>query len=69
MVGKPDVFILTGDSGKKAYNKICNAKPLNTPQYSPREREDFNSRFAAYLPEIIKNWKATTAEIKWVLFQ
>ena len=64
MVGKPDVFILTGDSGKRAYNKRCNAKPLKSPQYSIRERDEFNSRFAAYLPEIINSWNKTTAEIK-----
>ena len=64
MVGKPDVFILTGDNGRLAYEKICNAKPLKSPQYTKSERDDFNSRFAAYIPEIKKNWNKLTASDK-----
>ncbi|MBO4630276.1 MAG: hypothetical protein J5687_10035 [Treponema sp.] len=64
MVGKPDVYILTGKSGQMAYEKICNAKPLKTPQYSKSVRDDFNTRFAAYLPEIKKNWDIIVASNK-----
>ena len=56
MVGKPDVFILSGNSGKLAYEKICNAKPLLTPQSTKTERDDFNRTFSKRIPDIIKNW-------------
>lgn len=56
MVGKPDVFILTGENGEKAYNHICNAKPLEAPQYSDDERKEFNIEFSKLVPEIIENW-------------
>lgn len=62
MVGKPDVFILHGTSGKKAYERICNAKPLKKPQYSSKEREEFNSKFSKLIPEIVANWNTVKSE-------
>ncbi|MDY5122433.1 MAG: hypothetical protein SPE59_01350 [Treponema sp.] len=56
MVGKPDVYILTGENGKKAYDHICNAQPLEHPQYSDDERAEFNIKFSKLIPEIIENW-------------
>lgn len=56
MVGKPDIFILSGNSGKLAYEKICSAKPLLAPQYTKTERDDFNRTFSKRIPDIIKNW-------------
>ena len=56
MVGKPDFYILTGESGKKAYEHICNAHPLETPQYTDEERKEFNIEFSKLIPEIVKNW-------------
>lgn len=56
MVGKPDVYILSGKSGKEAFNKICNAKPLAAPQYSKKERDTFNKDFLKWIPDIISNW-------------
>ena len=45
MIGKPDVFILSGKSGKEAYNRICNAMPLSTK----------------CIPDIINNWNNLSA--------
>ena len=56
MVGKPDIFILSGNSGKIAYDKICSAKPLSTPQYTKTERDNFNKTFSKRIPDIIKTW-------------
>lgn len=56
MVGKPDVYILTGENGKKAYEHICNARPAKTPQYTEEERKEFNVEFSKFIPEIIENW-------------
>ncbi len=56
MIGKPDVYILSGKSGEKAYNKICNAKPLSKPQYTTNERQSFNNAFGKLIPEIVTNW-------------
>ena len=44
MVGKPDVYILTGENGKKAYEHICNARPAKTPQYTEEERKEFSKQ-------------------------
>ena len=56
MIGKPDVYILTGESGKKAYEHICNAHSSKTLQYTDKERKEFNVEFSKIIPEIIKNW-------------
>lgn len=61
MIGKLDVFILSGKSGKEAYNRICNAKPLSTPQYSKKERDTFNKNFLKCIPDIINNWNNLSA--------
>ena len=56
MVGKPDVYILTGESGNKAYDHICSAQPLKNPQYTEEERAEFNNEFSKLIPDIIENW-------------
>ncbi len=61
MLGKPDVFILSGKSGKETYNRICNAKPLSSPQYSKKERNIFNKNFSKCIPDIINNWNIFSA--------
>lgn len=64
MIEKPDVYILTGESGKKAYEHICNAQPLENPQYSDDEREEFNIEFSKLIPEIIENWNKLLEPVK-----
>ena len=55
---------MTGENGKKAYDHICNAQPLETPQYSDDERAEFNIEFSKLIPEIIENWSKLLEPVK-----
>lgn len=56
MINKPDMFVLTGKSGKTVMNKIHNAKPCSASQYTKKERDTFEAKFSKYIPAIIENW-------------
>lgn len=57
MNGKPELYVLSGKSGQKAYEHICNAKPLSKPLYSKEKSEKFESILAPHVAEIIKEMK------------
>ena len=56
------------ENGKKAYDHICNAQPLENPQYSDDERAKFNIEFSKLIPEIIENWNKLLKPVKAACF-
>lgn len=57
MNGKPDLFVLSGKGGQKAYEHICNAKPLEKPLYTKADANKFESVLAPYIPDLIREMK------------
>lgn len=61
MLGKPDLFILSGAVGKKVYDHICNAKPPKEPLYTKEEARKFEESLLPHLDEIAKAMEVETA--------
>ena len=57
MNAKPECFVLSGTWGKKVYDDIMNAKPLNKPLFTKSDSQKFNEAFAKIVPEIMSNYK------------
>ena len=51
---KGDMLVLTGVAGTKAYNHICNAKPLKKPLYTKEDSDRFEKLLAPHISQIIK---------------